>query len=129
MKKIDSIHYGGRVIGIGLVLLVLIPAVLLIVGRISHLDVLSLVAYFSMVVGALIEVLFFVFLLIESRQDKKIDAYVQSHKRVKITLPDGKYECGSCGNRNVRGLDTECLACGITFEQDEYRSSQDILDS
>lgn len=119
MRRINSIHYGSRVIGIGLIFLGLLPLALWGVNQWLQNEALITTAYVSMIIGAAIEIFFFIFLIIESKQDKKIDADYQRHRKMKIPLPNGKYECGNCGNRNVRASDTGCVACGITFEVEE----------
>lgn len=125
MKKINSIHYGSRVIGIGLIFLVPVPLALWGVNQWLQKEILSSAAYVSMVIGAAIEIFFFVYLIIETKQDKKINEYYQRHKKSKITLPGGRFECGNCGNRNVRESDTGCVACGITFEMETTSHSTD----
>ena len=119
MKKINSIHYGSRVIAVGLIFLVLVPVALWGLNQWLQNESLITAAYVSMSIGATIEIFFFVYLIIESKQDKKIDAEYQRHRKMKIPLPDGKFECGNCGNRNVSASDTGCIACGITFEEEE----------
>ncbi len=119
MKKINSIHYGSRVIAVGLIFLVLFPLAFWGVNQWLQNEALSTAAYVSMIIGAAIEIFLFVYLIIESKQDKMIDADYQRHMKMKIPLPDGKFECGNCGNRNVRASDTGCVACGITFDNAE----------
>lgn len=119
MKKINSIHYGSRVIAVGLVFLVLLPLALWGVNLWLQNEALITTAYVSMIIGAVIEIFFFVYLIIESKQDKKSEEDYQRHRKMKIPLPEGKFECGNCGNRNVRTSDSGCVACGITFETEE----------
>lgn len=127
MKKINSINYGSRVISIGLIFLIPIPLILFSLNHFLQNKILTYVTYTSIIVGITIEILFLIHLTIELSQDKKIDKYYQSHKKVKINLNNGKYECGYCSNRNVRESDTECNICGIKFEKDKFKTSQDIL--
>lgn len=129
MKKINSIYYGSCVITIGLVFLIPIPSIIFGINQFLQNKILTYVTYISIIVGVTIEILFLVHLIIELSQDKKIDKYCQSHMKVKINLNDGKYECGYCSNRNVRESDTECNICGIKFETDKFKTSQDILNS
>jgi hypothetical protein len=129
MKKINSINYGSRVIIVGLIFLVAIPSIFFVINQFLQNKIFTYVSYISIIVGVTIEILFFVHLIIELRQDKKIYKYCQNHKKVKIILNDGKYECGYCSNRNVRESDTECNICGIKFETDKFKTVQDILNS
>ena len=119
MKKINSIHYGSRVIAVGLIFLVLFPLAFWGVNQWLQNEALITAAYVSLIFGATIEIFFFVYLFIESKQDKMINEDYLRHRNMKIPLPDGKYECGNCGNRNVRASDSGCVACGITFEEEE----------
>ena len=119
MKKINSIHYGSRVIGIGLIFLVLVPLALWAVNQWLQNEALITAAYVSMIIGATIEIFFFVYLIVESQQDKKINSDYLRHRKMKIPLPNGKFECGNCGNRSVRASDSGCVTCGISFEGEE----------
>lgn len=127
MKKINSIHYGSYVIIIGLIFLVPIPAIFFIVNKFLLSKLVNYLFYVSIIVGGIIEILFFVYLTIELSQDKKIEKYCKSHNKVKINLNNGKYECGLCGNHNVRKSDSQCNVCGIKFESYKFKTSQDIL--
>ena len=70
----------------------------------------------AFVIGGLILAVFACLLLIELRQDKKLNQFYREHRNMKIPLKDGKYECGACGNRNVGVNRTYCDVCGCWFE-------------
>lgn len=75
MKKINSINYGGKVIGIGLLFLVIIPVALFLLNVILKLHVIQVIQIISIVIGLMIEVAFFIHLGIELRQDRIINNY------------------------------------------------------
>lgn len=79
MKKINSIDYGGKVIGIGLVFLALIPALLYVLNRLFASPVVQTLLYISLVIGAMIEAGFGFVLLIELRQDRIIGKYYMNN--------------------------------------------------
>ncbi len=127
MKKINSINYGGKVIGIGCIFAIGIPAVLLIINQIVQLRLILMLAIGSAVIGGSILVGFFIHLAIELRQDKKIDAYYSRHKNVKIQINSNAYECGACGNRKVKSNSIDCDVCGCRFEDIKDRTPQEII--
>lgn len=128
MKKINSIDYGGKVIGIGLIIGLLIPGILLMFNRYLQNRGVTVLAIILVAVGVLIIVGFLIHLFIELKQDKKINQYYSEHKNVKIPLADGTYECGACGSRAIRADSVACNACGRRFENIGNKSPQDILD-
>lgn len=79
MKKINSIDYGGKVIGIGLVFLVLIPALLYVLSRFLISPVIQTLIYGSLCIGAVIEAGFGCVLLIELRQDRIISEHYENN--------------------------------------------------
>lgn len=79
MKKINSIDYGAKVIGIGLIFLAVIPIVFYIVNCFLSLSAIRIVIFISMGIGAVIEIGFGCHLAIELRQDKLIDRYYSEH--------------------------------------------------
>lgn len=94
MKKINSIDYGGKVIGIGLLFLIVFTTVF----NLLNLTILSKI---SVAIGTLILIGFFLYVQLELHQDKKIAAYYKEHPNCKIPLGHGKFECTSCGNRQI----------------------------
>ncbi|MBP3887199.1 MAG: hypothetical protein J6F30_06055 [Cellulosilyticum sp.] len=129
MKKINSIHYGGKVIGIGCIFAFIIPLCIKLVNMIFPHAILSLFIMLSIGIGAIILLLFFIHLAIELRQDAKIDTYYSTHQNIKTPLHNGLYECASCGNRLVKHADTKCEICGVFFEDYQDKSPQEIIDT
>lgn len=128
MKKINSINYGGKVLGIGLIFMVPIPSLLLCINHIVEgLDI-AIFAYISLGIGILICLLFMCFLVIELKQDKRIEQYYCKHRNVKIEIGTGKYECSACGNRLITFESTYCNMCGGKFEAIADITPQEILD-
>ena len=127
MKKINSINYGGEIIGIGLLIGLLIPGILLFINRYAKNSGITISAVILAVAGALIIVGFFVHLCVELKQDRKINQYYSEHKNVKMKLADGTYECGACGNRIVHKDSSVCNACGCKFETIGNKTPQEIL--
>lgn len=79
MKKINSIHYGPRVIGIGAVFLAVIPAAVCLLNRVLGGAVPDAIMYVSVGIGALMMIAFFCLLAIELRQDRIIERYYQAN--------------------------------------------------
>ena len=115
IKKINSINYGGKVIGIGLIFMLLISGLLLLFYKILVYEFLNIIAKVSFVIGLLILISFACLLMVELRQDKKLDQYYCKHRNIKIPIKAGKYECGACGNREVVKNSTCCGICGCRF--------------
>ena len=115
IKKINSIDYGGKVIGIGLIFMLLISGLLLLLYRILVYEFLNIIAKVSFVIGLLILLFFSCLLMVELRQDKKLDQYYSKHRNIKIPIETGKYECGTWGNREVGKNNTCCDICGCRF--------------
>ena len=127
MKKINSINYGGKIIGTGLIIGLLIPGILLFINRFVRNYGIAVLAMILVAVGTLITVGFFVHLCVELKQDRKINQYYSEHKNVKMKLADGTYECGACGNRIVYKDSSVCNACGCRFETIGNKTPQEIL--
>ena len=127
MKKINSIDYGGKIIGIALIIGFLLPGILVLVNRYLENRVFTMLAIILAVVGMLIILLFLIYLCVELKQDKKINKYYSEHKNIKIKLADGTYECGACGSRGIWADSVACNACGCRFENIGDKTPQDIL--
>lgn len=127
MKKINSINYGGKVIGIGLMSMLIIPGILLWLNTFFECSYISIIVKLLFVIGAGILICFWGILLIEFRQDKRIDKYYGKYKNVKIKLTNGKCECGVCGSRTICVDSTFCNVCGCKYEGREDRTPQEIL--
>lgn len=116
MKKINSIGYGGRIIGLGLVLLAVIPLILkLAVGAIEN-QLIPLISKISFTMGVVVLLGFSVLLVIELRQDKRLNKHYQSKMNERRALPNNLFECAACGNRQIRPQDTGCPVCGTRFK-------------
>ena len=85
MKKINSIDYGGKAIGIGLAFLMAIPAMLYVLNRFLHLSVIQTLMTVSLMIGAIIEAGFGCVLLIELRQDRIIRQCYEANPSSKRT--------------------------------------------
>ena len=127
MKKINSINYGGKIIGVGLIIMLVIPGMLMLINILLNYEAILLISRLLFIIGAFILICFTVHLLIELYQDKKIDKYYSKHRNVKIKLNDGKYECGACGSRNIGLNDNFCNICGCKYEHAEDKKPQEIL--
>lgn len=92
MKKINSIGYGHKIVGLAGCLLLLAPP-------------LGCIALLSLAV----------LLGIEFHQDRAIDRQYDAVRKTKTALGSGAYECQRCGNRTVTGSDRYCNICGMTF--------------
>lgn len=128
MKKINSINYGGKVLGIGCVFLFLVPGVLCLIQQLYESRILYTMTVVSAIAGGIIVLGFFIHLAIELQQDKKIGTYYTKHKNVKIKIDEATYECGACGNRKVKEQSTYCEICGCRFEKIADKTPQQIID-
>ncbi len=79
MKKINSIDYGGKVIGIGLVFLIVIPVLLYILNLYLNSYVIRVVLFVSMGIGFIMEAGYSCLLTIELRQDRLINEYYKEN--------------------------------------------------
>ena len=117
MKKINSIGYAHKILGLAALFLAGIPAFCYLLLCLFHIGVFSVIMRISFGIGLLILVFFAVLLTIELNQDKAINKKHIALKKTKLIIGNGVYECQSCGNRQVRAEDKECLVCGICFYQ------------
>ena len=79
MKKINSIDYGGKVIGIGLVFLIVIPVLLYVLNLYLNSYVIQVVLFVSMGIGFIMEAGYSCLLTIELRQDRLINEYYKEN--------------------------------------------------
>lgn len=116
MKKINSIGYGGKLLGAAAVFCVPIPAVLkaftLVCGKNIILNAAGKV---SLGIGIVIFLFFAGLLAVEFHQDKRVNLAYESQKKSKICFQQGRYECQACGNTKVTAEDKVCRICGILF--------------
>lgn len=116
MKKINSIGYADKIIGLATLFLILIPLLLYLAHSFFELSILLLLLKVSLGIGGVIIIFLTILLVIELRQDKKINKYYEDNKNIKIPLEDGLYECQSCGYRQVRHEHKSCSVCGVCFK-------------
>lgn len=116
MKKINSIGYGGKVIGCGIVLAAIVPLTLKLVSLLVEKPIFPLIGKISHGVGAVILIGFAVLLAIEFHQDKKLNIYYESKQNERRALPNNLFERTACGNRQVAPQDKSCHVCGIHFK-------------
>ncbi|MCL1796064.1 MAG: hypothetical protein FWG37_04135 [Clostridia bacterium] len=114
MRKINSNGYAGRVILVGLSLIVL-GLVLRAMRKRSILPMPLLVVYAPLAIGSVVLLGFGVLLGVELWQDKRLNRYYLGRKRTRIVLENGQYECQSCGYRDTRNMENACPACGAKF--------------
>lgn len=127
MKKINSINYGGKVIGVCLMSMLIVPSILQWLNTFLECYYISAIANLLFLIGTGILLCFVGLLLIEFRQDKRIDKYYSEHKNVKIELANGKWECSACGSRTICTDSTFCNVCGCRYEDRKDRTPQEIL--
>lgn len=110
--KINSIHYGAKVLGWG--------GVLWCGGRViatwARNEVVNQIGRYLSRVGLVILGLMALWLIIEGFQDRYWNRYDLSQKNRKMKLENGHFECQNCGNRNVRENEQICGICGCHFE-------------
>ena len=115
MKKINSIGYAHKIIGLALLFLVAAPLFCYLLSLIFQAALFITLIHMSLGIGLLISIFFAGLLAIELRQDKKINRQYPNIKKKKLILANGKYECQSCGNRQVSSDDKSCSICGTIF--------------
>lgn len=115
MKKINSIGYGGKVIGTGLVFAVVVPVVLTILPIPS--GACDVLRKGSFIIGGVILGGFAVWLMIEFYQDRKMNGYFLRNRNRMLKIGEGCYECQACGNRVLKADSQYCGVCGIRFEK------------
>lgn len=116
MKKINSNGYSGKILMVTIVFLLIIPIVMRVAHIIYPLGAFILCRKISFVIGVLFAVGFILMLGMEFHQDSYLEEYYTLHKRVKIDLGSGNFECQNCGNRNVKEQDQQCNVCGIVLD-------------
>lgn len=79
MKKLNTIDYGGKIIGIGLLFLAAIPAVLYALNRFFNARAIQILLFVSLGIGVMIEAGFGCVLLLEWHQDRVINDYYATH--------------------------------------------------
>ena len=116
MKKINSINWGGKVLGLIVFLDAILPLIAFLLSKIGLRQSSSFLYKVALGVGGVVTIAAFLVLLLELYQDKKIDQYYRLHQKGKRLLSNGNYECEQCGNREVKKADTYCKICHTHFE-------------
>ena len=119
--KINSNGYGGQILAVAGIFIIVLPLGLYIFRRLFNLaeteNAVTLIAIkISLAVGVVIVGLFTLLLTVEFIQDCVLDTYYSRNKKIKVSLSDGQYECPHCGARNIRALDKHCPICGKDFQ-------------
>lgn len=118
--KLNSINYGDKVIGVVGLLTIVVPLALygihLALGFLGFpMGGIFALAKISLGIGGILLGVFAILMVIEFAQDRYLDAYYSKVSHHKVKLPDGCYECQSCGHQRVREADRGCPVCGETF--------------
>ena len=116
MKKINSIGYGHKIWGLAMLFLTVIPFCCYFFDRILQTAFFSALMYTSVGAGFLILVFLAGLLAVEFYQDKKIHRRYATGRKKKLALESGRYECQSCGSRQVTGSEKSCGICGTRFK-------------
>jgi hypothetical protein len=117
MKKINSIWFGGKIIGVGIVFFIFIPLILFGIEKVLVIgNVLIPLIKISIGIGLFILAVFTGILIIELNQDKKLNSQYYNKRYSKIKLSDANYECQNCGNLKLKKDDKDCNLCGIKFK-------------
>ena len=124
MKKINSIGYGGKILGASACFALLIPGAVELLMLVYKSPILAVFAKLSFGFGIAIALFLRVLLAVEFRQDKNCDLYYFSQKNTKLTLGEGMYECQACGNRTVKSTDRNCNICGILFKDKDGKNEE-----
>lgn len=117
MKKINSNGPGTVVFMCSMLFLIGIPALMYIVSFIFNMgNKLFLPAKISAAAGGIILAGLIIVIVVELKQDKRLNIYYVSNRNRKIKISEGFYECQNCGSRTVRENDNTCGVCGIKFK-------------
>ena len=128
MRKINSIHYGGKVLTVGCIVGLVCPTVCWLLNYLLENDIFISIGKILFIVGMIIIVSFFAHLAVELHQDKRIEKHYDAHKNIKVNKESGLYECSNCGNQQVADTDSYCKICGIVFGDEKDMTPQEILD-
>jgi len=118
--KLNSINYGGKVIGVVGLLMIGVPLALYgfhfaLRPLGVHMKIIPFLAKISLGVGGILLGVFAILMVIEFAQDRYLNTYYRRAKHHKVKLPDGYYECQSCGHQKVREADQSCPMCSTMF--------------
>lgn len=96
--------------------MIVIPLILYLLKLYVRGDLIIVLIKTSIVIGILVLLFFSLMLIIELRQDKKINIQYNELKYQKIQVEEDLYECQHCGNQKVKEADLYCNICGIRFK-------------
>ena len=119
MKKINSIGYAHKIIGLAVIFLIILPVSCYTLLYFTNIRIFAMVASVLLGIGLFISIAFMALLIIEFHQDKTINKKYAAIKKTKLVLGNGSYECQSCGNRQVKETSRECGVCGIRYYQEK----------
>lgn len=120
MKKINSIWFGSKIVGLGLLIL-LAAFIFYIIYSITGEEIIKWLYIVSLIVSFIMFSAIVTILLIEFCQDKKINSYFHASRASRIMISNSMYECQNCGNQNVKLSDKNCNMCGIRFKENSNK--------
>lgn len=112
-RKINSIHYGGKILSSG----VGIEGLGLFLRGMVKNEFWNQVGSIVCICGIVILVGITLWLVIEGFQDRYWNQHDLAERNRKVKLGNGMFECQNCGNRKVRGKDLSCNICGCQFKE------------
>lgn len=112
-RKINSIHYGGAILGSGVV----IGALGLSLRKVAKREFWHQVGLGIGTLGLILIVGMLIWLVIEGFQDRYWNQHDLEERNRKIKIDSHFYECQNCGNRMVREKDLSCSHCGCQFKE------------
>jgi len=118
IKKINSIGYGHKIIGLTLTFLALIPVLCFAFSLIFQVTFFLTLKNISLGIGFFITLFSIWLFSVEFYQDKEIERQYHNIKKYKLKLNNGKFECQSCGNRQITENEKICVICGMEFNND-----------
>lgn len=124
MKKINSIGYGGKILGFAVIFTLILPSIIKLIMLFYKNAILIIFEKVSLGLGIIVVFFLCGLLAIEFHQDKIQDLYYETQKNVKLSLENGLYECQSCGSRTIKSEDKNCSACGILFNNKDKENEE-----
>ncbi|OPJ62590.1 hypothetical protein [Clostridium oryzae] len=115
MKKINSNDLGGKVVGVIVMFCFIVPVLCYLLRKLFGFIPARILIIISLVIGGCISFFSIIILIIEFRQDRKLDMFYKNHRNSKMQLEDGILECQNCGNRKIKENDSFCASCGVVF--------------
>lgn len=115
MRKINSIWFGSKIIGLGLLIL-LVSFIFYMIHLIAGEEIIKWLYIASLIVSLIVFSALGTVMLIEFCQDKKAKKHFHEIRATRIMISNYRYECQNCGNQNVKLSDKNCNICGIRFK-------------